>query len=79
MAALAEAPKSTRAYQGYSRAEKLAKRDLTLLVPVAMRDVPVGVADVLERGEGYKYPPEYMCVLPPYSSLCQTLMTQRLS
>ncbi|KAH9009903.1 P-loop containing nucleoside triphosphate hydrolase protein, partial [Lactarius pseudohatsudake] len=60
VAYLAEAPKSTRAYQGYNRAEKLAKRDPTLLVPVAMRDVPVGVADVLECGEGYKYPPEYM-------------------
>ncbi|KAH8984772.1 P-loop containing nucleoside triphosphate hydrolase protein [Lactarius hatsudake] len=59
VAYLAEAPKSTRAYQGYNRAEKLAKRDPTLLVPVAMRDVPVGVADVLEC-EGYRYPPEYM-------------------
>ncbi|KAH9039739.1 P-loop containing nucleoside triphosphate hydrolase protein [Lactarius hengduanensis] len=62
VAYLAEAPKSTRAYQGYNRAEKLAKRDPTLLVPVAMRDVPVGVADVLECG--YKYPPEYMHPVP---------------
>ncbi|KAH9165029.1 P-loop containing nucleoside triphosphate hydrolase protein [Lactarius sanguifluus] len=44
---LAEAPKSTRAYQGGT---------LKLLVPVAMRDVPVGVADVLERGEGLQAP-----------------------
>ncbi|KAI9441904.1 P-loop containing nucleoside triphosphate hydrolase protein [Lactarius indigo] len=60
VAYLAEAPKSTRSYQGYNRAEKLAKRDPTLLVPVAMRDVPVGVTDALECDEGYKYPPEYM-------------------
>ncbi|KAH9053935.1 P-loop containing nucleoside triphosphate hydrolase protein [Lactarius vividus] len=60
VAYLAEAPKSTRAYQAYNRAEKLAKRDPTLLVPVAMRDMLVGVADVLGCGEGYKYPPEYM-------------------
>ena len=65
VAYLAEAPKSTRAYEGYNRAEKLAKRDRTLSVPVAMRDVPVGVMDALECGEGYKYPPEYMWVFPP--------------
>jgi hypothetical protein len=55
---LAEAPKSTRAYEGYNCAEKLAKRDMSLSVPLAMRDVPVGVMDALE---GYKYPPEYRC------------------
>ncbi|KAI9452376.1 P-loop containing nucleoside triphosphate hydrolase protein [Lactarius psammicola] len=60
VAYLAEAPKSTRAYEGYNRAEKLVQRDPTLFVPVAMRDVPVGVMDALECGEGYKYPPEYM-------------------
>ncbi|KAH9066027.1 P-loop containing nucleoside triphosphate hydrolase protein [Lactarius deliciosus] len=46
--------------KGITALRKLAKRDPTLLVPVAMRDVPVGVADALECGEGYKYPPEYM-------------------
>jgi len=76
VAYLSEAPKSTRAYEGYNRAEKLAKRDPTLFVPVAMRDVPVGVMDALECGKGYKYPPEYMYVLPPYSSRCGTLMRQ---
>ncbi|KAH9985467.1 DNA polymerase III, clamp loader complex, gamma/delta/delta subunit [Russula vinacea] len=38
---LAGAPKSTRAYEGYNRAERLVKRDPTLLVPIAMRDMPV--------------------------------------
>ena len=56
---LAEAPKSTRAYEGYNCAEKLAKQDMTLSVPLAMRDVPVDVIDALES---YKYPPEYRCV-----------------
>lgn len=74
VAYLAEAPKSTRAYEGYNRAEKLAKRDSTLAVPVAMRDVPVSVMDVLGCREGYKYPPEYMCVLTHYSSRCGVLM-----
>jgi putative ATPase len=77
VAYLAEAPKSTRAYEGYNRAEKLAKRDKTLSVPVAMRDVPVGVMNALECGEDYKYPPEYMCVIPPYSSPFGMLMVIR--
>ncbi len=63
VAYLAEAPKSTRAYEGYNRAEKLARQDQALLVPVAMRDVPANVMEALECGEGYKYPPDYMYVL----------------
>ena len=56
---LAEAPKSTRAYEGYNRAETLVKHDPTLLIPVAMRDIPV---EAIGCGEAYKYQPEYMCV-----------------
>lgn len=62
VAYLAEAPKSTRSYEGYKQAERLAKRDMTLSVPVAMRDVPVDVMEALGCEEGYKYPPEYRCV-----------------
>jgi putative ATPase len=59
---LAEAPKSTRAYEGYNRAERLVKRDSTLLVPIAMRDIPVELMEVIGNGKAYKYQPEYVCV-----------------
>jgi putative ATPase len=59
---LAEAPKSTRAYEGYNRAERLVKRDSTLLVPIAMRDKPVESMEVIGNGKAYKYQPEYACV-----------------
>ncbi|KAF8491468.1 P-loop containing nucleoside triphosphate hydrolase protein [Russula emetica] len=57
---LAEAPKSTRAYEGYNRAERLVKRDSTLLVPIAMRDMPVELMEVIGNGKAYKYQPEYV-------------------
>jgi len=57
---LAEAPKSTRAYEGYNRAERLVKRDPTLLVPIAMRNMPVGVMEAIGNSEAYKYHPEYI-------------------
>jgi putative ATPase len=56
---LAEAPKSTRAYEGYNRAEKLVKRDPTLLVPIAMRDMPVAGMAAMGDSQAYKYNPEY--------------------
>ncbi len=59
---LAEAPKSTRAYEGYNRAERLVKCDPTLLVPIAMRDIPVEAMEAIGNGKAYKYQPEYMCV-----------------
>jgi putative ATPase len=59
---LAEAPKSTRAYEGYKRAERLVKRDPTLLVPVAMRDIPVELMELIGNSKAYKYQPKYMCV-----------------
>jgi putative ATPase len=67
---LAEAPKSTRAYEGYNHAERLVKRDPTLHVPIAMRDIPVGSMEAIGYGEAYQYHPEYMCVgshLPHFS------------
>jgi putative ATPase len=60
---LAEAPKSTQAYEGYNRAERLVKRDPTLLVPIAMRDMPVGAMEMVVEGEAYKYHPEYRCAM----------------
>jgi putative ATPase len=59
---LAEAPKSTRAYEGYNHAERLVKRDPTLLVPIAMRDIPVESMEVIGNGKAYKYQPEYVYV-----------------
>jgi len=60
---LAEAPKSTRANEGYNRAERLVKRDPTLLVPIAMRNMPVGAMEAIGNSEAYKYHPEYMCAM----------------
>lgn len=59
---LAEAPKSTRAYEGYNRAEKLVKRDPTLLVPISMRDIPVESMELIGNVKSYKYQPDYVCV-----------------
>ena len=59
---LAESPKSTRAYEGYNNAERLVKRDPTLLVPVSMRDIPVQSMEVIGNGKAYKYQPEYVYV-----------------
>ncbi|KAI9507759.1 P-loop containing nucleoside triphosphate hydrolase protein [Russula earlei] len=56
IAYLAEAPKSTRAYEGYHRAERLVKRDSNLLVPIAMRDMPMGSMETIGHGEAYKHP-----------------------
>jgi putative ATPase len=59
---LAEALKSTRAYEGYNSAERLVKRDPTLLVPIAMRDIPVQTLEVIGDGNAYKCQLEYVCV-----------------
>lgn len=57
---LAEAPKSTRAYEGYNHAERLVKRDPTLPVPIAMRDIPVESMEMIGNGKAYECPPEYV-------------------
>ncbi|THH17729.1 hypothetical protein EW146_g3145 [Bondarzewia mesenterica] len=56
---LAEAPKSTRAYEGYKRAEAAAKLDLTIPVPMGMRNAPTGLMKELGYSEGYHYNPDY--------------------
>lgn len=59
---LAEAPKSTRAYEAYARAEAAAKQDMTVPVPMPMRNAPTGLMKDMGYGEGYCYNPEYAYV-----------------
>lgn len=57
---LAEAPKSTRAYEGYNRAEEAAKRDPTIPVPLPIRNAPTKLMKELGYSDGYCYNPDYM-------------------
>ncbi|KAF9071056.1 P-loop containing nucleoside triphosphate hydrolase protein [Rhodocollybia butyracea] len=59
VAYLSEAPKSTRSYEAYNRAEKAAKRDLTLPVPLAVRNAPTSLMKDLGYAVGYKYNPSF--------------------
>lgn len=45
VAYLSEAPKSTRSYEAYNRAEEAAKLDLTIPVPMQMRNAPTGLSE----------------------------------
>ncbi|KAI0645901.1 P-loop containing nucleoside triphosphate hydrolase protein [Trametes meyenii] len=56
---LSEAPKSTRAYQGYSRAEEAAKLDPSIPVPPMVRNAPTKLMKDLGYGREYKYNPDY--------------------
>ncbi|ESK82413.1 replication-associated recombination protein a [Moniliophthora roreri MCA 2997] len=56
---LAEAPKSTRSYEAYNRAEAAAKADLTLPVPLQVRNAPTKLMEDLGYSEGYRYNPNY--------------------
>ncbi|KAH9892738.1 P-loop containing nucleoside triphosphate hydrolase protein [Cubamyces lactineus] len=56
---LAEAPKSTRSYEGYNRAEEAAKLDPTIPVPLMVRNAPTGLMKDLGYAQDYKYNPEY--------------------
>ncbi|KAG6856095.1 hypothetical protein H0H87_007431 [Tephrocybe sp. NHM501043] len=62
VAYLSEAPKSTRAYEAYNRAEAAAKLDLTIPVPMSMRNAPTGLMKDLGYGKSYMYNPSYACV-----------------
>ncbi|KAG6862203.1 hypothetical protein C0995_002133 [Termitomyces sp. Mi166 len=59
VAYLAEAPKSTRAYEAYNRAEAAAKLDLTIPVPMSMRNAPTELMKDLGYGKTYMYNPSY--------------------
>lgn len=62
VAYLAEAPKSTRAYEAYKRAEEAAKRDPSLPVPPMVRNAPTRLMQELGYSQGYAYNPDYMYV-----------------
>ncbi|KAF5385761.1 hypothetical protein D9615_002459 [Tricholomella constricta] len=59
VAYLSEAPKSTRAYEAYKRAEAAAKLDLTIPVPMPMRNASTGLMKELGYGKAYMYNPDY--------------------
>ncbi|KZT28929.1 P-loop containing nucleoside triphosphate hydrolase protein [Neolentinus lepideus HHB14362 ss-1] len=59
VAYLAEAPKSTRSYEAYNRAVEAAKKDMTLPVPMAIRNAPTRMMEEMGYGHGYRYNPDY--------------------
>lgn len=59
MAYLSEAPKSTRAYEAYKRAEVVVKEHPSLPVPIQVRNAPTGLMQQLGYGDGYHYQPDY--------------------
>ncbi|KAF8844273.1 P-loop containing nucleoside triphosphate hydrolase protein [Paxillus ammoniavirescens] len=59
VAYLSEAPKSTRAYEAYGRAEQAAKLDPTAPVPVGLRNAPTMLMKELGYSKGYRYNPSY--------------------
>lgn len=56
---LAEAPKSTRAYEAYKRAEETAKLSQSVAVPMEMRNAPSKLMKDLGYGKEYHYNPDY--------------------
>ena len=62
VAYLCEAPKSTRSYEGYNRAEEAAKLDPSIPVPLAIRNAPTKLMKELGYARGYRYNPEYAYV-----------------
>lgn len=56
---LSEAPKCTRAYEAYNRAEAAAKLDPTMPVPVVVRNAPTALMKELGYAEGYNYNPSF--------------------
>ncbi|KAF7792284.1 hypothetical protein EIP86_003320 [Pleurotus ostreatoroseus] len=57
---LCEAPKSTRSYRGYNRAEEAAKSDPTLPVPMMVRNAPTNLMKDMGYANGYAYNPDYV-------------------
>ncbi|CAE6493480.1 unnamed protein product [Rhizoctonia solani] len=58
VAYLAEAPKSTRSYEAYKKAEEAAQ-DSTIPVPMNIRNAPTNLMKELGYGEGYLYNPAF--------------------
>lgn len=63
VAYLAECPKCTRAYEAYNRAEQAAKADLTIPVPLEIRNAPTKLMKEMGYSKGYNYNPDYAYVL----------------
>ncbi|QRW08590.1 ATPase [Ceratobasidium sp. AG-Ba] len=59
VAFLAEAPKSTRSYEAYNKAEEAAKEDSAVSVPMVIRNAPTKLMKDLGYGDGYAYNPAY--------------------
>lgn len=59
---LSEAPKSTRSYEAYKRAEEAANLDPSIPVPLPVRNAPTRLMKELGYARGYKYNPDYACV-----------------
>ncbi|KAH7888769.1 P-loop containing nucleoside triphosphate hydrolase protein [Phlebopus sp. FC_14] len=59
VAYLSEAPKCTRAYEAYNRAEEAARLDLTAPVPMVVRNAPSALMKELGYSQGYKYNPSF--------------------
>ncbi|KAF8750701.1 P-loop containing nucleoside triphosphate hydrolase protein [Rhizoctonia solani] len=73
VAFLAEAPKSTRSYEAYKKAEEAAQ-DSTIPVPMNIRNAPTGLMKELGYGEGYLYNPAFA-----YASCAQRIPPDRVS
>ncbi|TFY81202.1 hypothetical protein EWM64_g2809 [Hericium alpestre] len=56
---LSEAPKSTRAYEGYNRAVAAAKSNMTAPVPLQVRNAPTKLMKELGYAKDYCYNPSY--------------------
>ena len=57
---LSEAPKSARVLEAYNHAQKLAKQDMTLPVPMPMCNAPTHLMKKLGYGKEYKYQPQFV-------------------
>jgi putative ATPase len=74
---LSEAPKSTRAFNAYERARELAKQDMTLPVPISIRNAPTRMMKELGYGEDYKYQPDYACGFCAWMIVPRSMLTRK--
>lgn len=63
VAYLSEAPKSTRAYEAYKRAEEAAQKTTSLVVPMQVRNAPTRLMEEMGYGKDYRYNPDYRLVV----------------
>lgn len=59
VAYLALAPKSTRAYEAYQRAEEKAAANPSVPVPLTVRNAPTSLMEEMGYGKKYRYNPDY--------------------